>query len=147
MNKQGFTLIEVIVVVIMILIMMGFAAPSLNRWRSEAAVNRVAIDIMAGLRKVRSQAISEGSTLTVTVSPGGHKLSVLTPDGTTYIIPVSDKINFEAKINLADSYAGADIVIDFYPNGSCESTLYVQVNSDPNRCVRIESRISGLSRI
>jgi len=142
MNKQGFTLIEVMIVLGMISILMGFAAPSLHKWRSEAAVNRVAIDIMAGLRRARSQAISEGSTVTVTVSPGSHKLSVGATD-----ISLSDKINFEAKINTGDSYAGADISIDFYPNGSCESTLYVQVNNDPNLCVKIDSRISGLSRI
>ena len=142
MNKQGFTLIELIIVIAMIFIMAGFATPSMYKWRSEAAVKKVASDIMVGLRKARSQAVSQASTVRVTVSPGNHELTV----GTT-VISLSDKINFEAKINFADAYAGADIPIDFYPNGSCVSTLYVQVNNDPNLCIKIESRVSGLSRI
>ena len=142
MNKQGFTLIELMIVIAMLAILIGLATPSLHKFISDAAVKRVAFDIMSGLRNARSQAISEGSTVTVTVSPGSHKLTVGTTD-----ISLPDKINFEAKINTVDLYSGADISIDFYPNGSCESTLYIQVNNDPNLCVKIESRISGLSRI
>lgn len=142
MNKQGFSLLELIIVIFMIIIMASFAAPPLHKWRSETAVNRVAFDIMAGLRMARSQAVSEGSTVAVTVSPGSHSLTV----GTT-VISLPDKINFEAKINTGDAYAGADIPIAFYPSGACESTLYVQVNNDPNLIVKIESRVSGLSRI
>lgn len=143
MNKQGFTLIEIIIVIAIMFIMTGFAAPPLYKWRSEAAVKKVAFNIMDGLRRARSQATSEGSTVAVTISPGSHTLTV----GTTVIF-LSDKINFEAKINIGDAYDDtADIDIDFYPNGGCESTLYVQVNNDPNLCIKIESRALGLSRI
>lgn len=142
MNKQGFTLIELVTVVAIISILVGLAFPSLHKFISDAAIKSVAFDIMAGLRGARSQAISKGSIVTVTVSPGNHKLTVGTTD-----ISLSDNINFEAKVNIGDPYAGADVSIDFYPNGACESTLYIQVNSDPNLCVKIESRISGLARI
>lgn len=137
---------ELLTVIAMISIMVGIAFPSLHKLINDAKVKSVAFDIMTALRSARSQAISTGSIVTVTVSPGNHKLTV----GATNI-SLSDKINFEAKINAGDPYAGADIPIDFYPSGACESTLYIKVYN-PNdlndtKIVKIESRISGLSRI
>lgn len=142
---------ELLTVIAMISIMVGIAFPSLHKLINDAKVKSVAFDIMTALRSARSQAISTGSIVTVTVSPGNHKLTV----GATNI-SLSDKINFEAKRDSDDKieYEGVDIPIDFYPSGACESTLYIKVYN-PNdlndtkivKIVKIESRISGLSRI
>jgi general secretion pathway protein H len=68
-GRRGFTLIEMIVVLIVIAVTAGLAAPAMMRMTGPAADDSDAAPLTALLRGARRQAIEGGSVVTLTLAP------------------------------------------------------------------------------
>lgn len=61
-SSMGFTLIELVVVVGVIIILSALALPSYNQWRQNLAYRDAARNVMSELRQAKSQAIASNVT-------------------------------------------------------------------------------------
>jgi prepilin-type N-terminal cleavage/methylation domain-containing protein len=112
-QQPGFTLLELILVMMIICIVLGIASPSLRGWSKESALRNAAEDLLTTARLARTQAITTGKTHRLCIPlDGGYYLMVL--EGTEFVPVPSDfgfapdlALNF--RIELAkDPLAGMD---------------------------------------
>jgi type II secretion system protein H len=144
MNNRGFTLIEVLIVVALMVIMMAFAAPSMIQWREDANIKGVASDVLSGLRQARSLAISNNQVITATLDPDAHQLSY---NGITK--ELATNVGLETSVDGSDGswVPDTDAETVFRPNGSCDNFLFIRVNGDDELKISISSTASGLARL
>jgi general secretion pathway protein H len=114
-RQHGFTLIEVMVVLLLLGMTYALVPPMFNIGGSTAELKAGARQVAAGLRKARSQAITgrEESTLTLDVEARNFRLS---GDAATRSLPRQAEISvFTAQGEVVDAHTAA---IRFYPDGS-----------------------------
>lgn len=107
MAQRGFTLIELMVAMVVMVILLGVAVPSFfestARSRLQGAVNELAVD----LQYARSEAVRERAavTLTVTASGGGYTISNPTTTLKTVTLPAGVTLTPSASVSY-DSLRG-----------------------------------------
>lgn len=114
-RQHGFTLIEVMVVLLLLGITYALVPPMFDIGGSTAELKAGARQVAAGLRKARSQAITgrEESTLTFDVEARNFRLS---GDAAMRSLPRQAEISvFTAQGEVVDAHTAA---IRFYPDGS-----------------------------
>lgn len=114
-RQHGFTLIEVMVVLLLLGMTYALVPPMFDIGGSTAELKAGARQVAAGLRKARSQAITgrEESTLTLDVEARNFRLS---GDAATRGLPRQAEISvFTAQGEVVDAHTAA---IRFYPDGS-----------------------------
>jgi len=148
MNKRGFTLVEMIMVMALMAIMLAVAAPSFFSWQEGAQYKEVAREVLSSLRNARSLAITNNQDIFTEVDIDNHQMKY---NGITKNL--SDRVSLETKVNSGDGWStgnGSDTskrAVTFHPNGSCQNAFYVRVNADDDLIVSIESTSSGLARL
>lgn len=150
MNKRGFTLIEVIIVIALLGILMAMATPSLVAWRENAQNKEVAREILAGMRQARSLAVTEACNVSYSIDPETRSIEINTGDRIlTRQLPGTSDIEVWARQNESavwDNHDGSD-VISFAPQGNASNLVRVRVNNEIRLTVEINSAASGLARI
>jgi type IV fimbrial biogenesis protein FimT len=66
LNNDGFTLIELMTVVVLIAVLLSLAAPSFTSFRQNSEVRTVANDFLSAINLAKSEAIRSGSTTYIT---------------------------------------------------------------------------------
>lgn len=69
-NQRGFTLIEVMIVIVIIGVMASVAIPAFSDWRHKQAVRSASQSLMAHLKQARVAAISENRSVSLTFASG-----------------------------------------------------------------------------
>lgn len=145
MNKRGFTLVELIVVMAVLAIMLIAAAPALNDWLKNVEYESVARDIFSGLREARSLAVTNHENITAELDLDAHQL---TYNGKTRLF--AEEITIEASnasASDADLVASGKISTVFRPQGSCSQTFFARVNEDTKLIIQLDSTATGLARL
>jgi prepilin-type N-terminal cleavage/methylation domain-containing protein len=148
LTDQGFTLLEVIIVVLVIALVLAVSYPSLSRGSAAIHLRSTGRDVLNTFRFAREKAVTEQVGMRVTVDREKQSL-VLTDDlgdGTrTYAMPKDVKIQ---RMALAGSeITQGPLIIRFLPNGSSESAE-ILLQSDSGSSLRIFSDpITGGARI
>ncbi len=112
---RGFSLIELLVVILLLGIVYALAGPMLDPGGSGVDLKAASRQLAAGLRKARSTAIAEGREAVLTVQVEGRQFSV-TGDPRVYALPKKvDVALFTAQSDLLANDVGS---IRFYPDGT-----------------------------
>lgn len=112
---RGFSLIELLVVLLLLGIVYALAGPMLDPGASGVDLKAASRQLAAGLRKARSTAIAEGREAVLTVQVEGRQFSV-TGDPKVYVLPRKVDISlFTAQSELRAGDTGG---IRFYPDGT-----------------------------
>lgn len=69
--QQGFTLVEVMVVLVLLAILLGFAIPSYRAFQASQQVRSVSADLLSALNLARSEAVKRAANVTLTPATGG----------------------------------------------------------------------------
>ena len=143
-TQQGFTLVELILVMVLICSILGIAAPSLRGFFVSHQTTDAARQIVALIQLARSQAITEGRTYRfnfdsqagtywLTAQDGAAFVNLNSEFGRTFSLP--EGAAFDPQADPAAAAAG---YIDFYPNGT-SSAATVRLIGRQGQCVEISS--------
>ncbi|OIQ74949.1 hypothetical protein GALL_433900 [mine drainage metagenome] len=117
MNRKrhsGFTLLELLVVLVLMGLITGMAVPLLSSGLPGAQLKASARELLAGLRQARDQAITRRQDAALTIDVQKHNFQV-TGDSRVYKLPAKVKIG----LFVADTQAAGDVgAFRFYPDGS-----------------------------
>jgi len=128
-SHEGFTLLELILVMVIISTVLAMAAPSLRGFFSSRKTHDAAANILSLIRFARSQAISEGRTYRLNFDQGrgiywltsnreGGAFSGLNSEfGREFLLPDDTTIELEK----ADDKNGTGKYITFFPQGMAEN--------------------------
>jgi len=124
-NQRGFTLPEMLMVLILITIICGIFYAAFNRMGVNSELRTAARDIASDFQLARQRAMAESTPLTITFNPGIH----------TYTVP---QLGGGTLTKTLASYGGGititNAAIVFQPRGT--------TNSPPGVIVLINSRAS-----
>lgn len=149
-RQQGFTLIEVLVVIVMIAVLLAIAAPSFVNFTASQRVKTSSFEFYAALSFARSEAIKRRQL--VTVAPVGSNWSggwnVSAPvGGTPTTLRSQDSLS---GVLMPDASALPSVVYRLdgrLVSGSAIGFLIQSSNTNasvPNRCIRID--MSGIPK-
>lgn len=114
-HHRGFTLVEMLVVMVIMLLAYAMTAPMISAGVSGAELKAAARQITAGLRKARSEAVAHKNEVALTVDVERRQFE-LSGDKRIYHLPEKTEVSlFTAQSELVDAKTGA---IRFYPDGS-----------------------------
>lgn len=114
-RQQGFTLLEILVVMALMGLMYALVPPIISTSGSTTELRAEARQLAAGLRKARSYAMASHQESTLTVDVEQHRFQV-TGDVKEYALPKSSVLS----VYTAQSEAVEDKIaaIRFFPDGS-----------------------------
>jgi prepilin-type N-terminal cleavage/methylation domain-containing protein len=145
---QGFTLLEVMIVVLVAALVLTVSYPSLSRGSASIHLRATGRDVLNTFRYAREKAVTEQIGQRATVDREKQKI-ILTDDlgdgDRSYVMPRDVKIQ---RMALAgNEIAQGPMTIRFLPNGSSESAE-ILLRSDSGAFLRIMSDpITGGARI
>lgn len=140
-RQRGFTLIELMIVVVISAIMLAIGIPSFKGFILGQRVKTAAFDVATSLLIARSEAIKRNTNVTMTAEAGGW------PDGWKVSGAGSDFFVQSGYTNLtfavADSGGTALTVVSYGGNGRATvGALEFEISADSGayvRCVRVGS--------
>jgi len=146
-SPQGFTLIEVLVVIVMIGVLMALAAPSFVTFTSSQKVKTASFDLYAAMAFARSEAIKRRQNVTITPVSSNWK------NGWTISTTIG---GVDTMLRTQDALSGvivtgaASVVyrLDGRLNGGATVGVLVQPEvanaTIANRCIRVD--LTGLPK-
>jgi len=137
--QQGFTLIEIVLVVGIIGITLGMGAPSFYRAIKREPMRRALVGVADACDMARTQAILHGRTVSVVFDPiegrysveGGAGLKGPRPDSAASG-QIDDSIGIEMlDVNLIEYREAEAAKVRFFANGTCDEFTLI-LHSDRN---------------
>jgi general secretion pathway protein H len=149
MKSRGFSLIELLVVLILISLSLALVAPSLSRFWQTAELRGAAQKISGILRNCRSEAVNKGKVYQVVLNSQSREVRVQTMESSeekdekkegstpqrTYLLPEGIQMK-EDPTSSSESASGLP-VIEFYPNGGSNGGT-ILINSPDRLGYRIQ---------
>ena len=164
-EHSGFTLLELLVVLVLISILSALLAPRVGNSIRNMTLTGAAQKIAASLRYARSRAVSEKETYVAVLDFKKSSLSILTAQGSAGVKTAKRSIDAKEKssrlkvydlpggVQLAKTKSGEDeadsglFPIFFFPNGSTSGGWIVLRNDVGKRCSIEVDVITGAVRL
>jgi type IV fimbrial biogenesis protein FimT len=135
-RQRGFTLIELMVVLVIAGIMLGIGVPSMRDFVASQRVKNTAFDFAAALLLARSEAVKRNTSVTLGQNGGGWQSGWSVKVGTTTL---STK-DIASGVNITPKPDPATASIAYQGNGRVGSTVsfeFAAPNTKAVRCVTI----------
>ena len=113
--RPGFTLVEVIVVLLLLSLMAAVAAPAFSAVRHRRAIDDAASAVTHALERARSQALARGAEMKLVIDPAHARVWQERPD-TTFVLSLPDECTMSAEAPRArisfraDGTAAGDVL-------------------------------------
>jgi len=150
-SSQGFTLIEMLVIVAIIGILSAIVAPSFLGLLNRNKVRNAVVNLQGALQEAQRESLRKSKTCTVNIPSGSSNPTVTGPSGSAYCLITGDRILKDISIRRDDTSLGT-ITFDFKgratAGGSDTQAIVLSVANDPStpeRCLMI-SKPLGLVR-
>lgn len=139
-RARGFTMIELMVVLAILGILAGLAAPGMSKLIASQRVRAAASDLHLALVKARSEAIKRNATATITPAAGGWAAGwTITAPGPNPGDPVETIENHQVVPIVNVTSAAATVA--YARNGrpaAAASFVFASPTTDLTRCVSID---------
>jgi len=138
-RNRGFTVIEAMVVVGIIAILAGFAAPAMNQLIRTQKIRSISYDLCGDLTYARSEAISRGHNVSIASKNGNDWVAGWTVRDVTLDVLLRDQGPRSSGVAFTAD-AGA---LTFLPSGRTAATMSFTIKpvesapDDQKRCIRI----------
>jgi len=147
-HDRGFTLLELMLVLVVMTLAMAVAFPSMSRGRSAFHLRAVARDVISTLRLARETAVTEQKIMMVVIDDQTQQvtLSDEVGDGARSFTPPSD-VRIQGISADGEQRPPGPLAIHFLSNG-CAEEAQVLLTSDRGSTLRIVlDPITGLARV
>jgi general secretion pathway protein H len=140
-HAAGFTLLELVLVLVIMSIALAVAAPSLRGWSKGARLRDAGDQFLAVARWARGQAVAESHVYRLNVEPSTGRYWVTVQNGMEFG-PTGSSFGqmFELPagldISMTDGSSQQLSVVDFYPTGRTQAAS-VRITSDDGFAVDI----------
>lgn len=124
-RQQGFTIIELVVVLIVLGLIIAISIPSFQSSTARSALKSTTMDLIASINNSRAQAISLGAVATLEATDGsswsnGWDMSMAAPhDG--------ENQSFLARSNVTVTATGGETSIDFRRDGTTSAQVTFRI--------------------
>jgi len=137
--QKAFTLLEMLVVTMLLLIMLGVAIPGVGGLLSMDPLKKSAISIGAGIQKARSQGAASGNGCTLIIDVAKKELSIVV-NGTRKQKPIRlpDAITIQSVVTADNRQEDGEPLSIFVNNRGMIEPLFVQI-SDGDRVLGVKS--------
>jgi type II secretion system protein H len=140
-RQSGFTLLELVLVMLIITIVLGMAAPSMRGWRRATNLKGAAEDFITVTRYARVQAVSSGSIHRVVLEPASGRYYVTVQSGQNFVAMDSNlssgTVPSDFHAQWADQQSAERGYVEFQPNGRAQAAR-VRFSSDFGEQVEVE---------
>lgn len=114
MTKKGFTLMEILIALVIILVLLAIGIPQYRNMKANTELNLAADQLAADLRYTRQTAVSQGSSsINLNAPPADYTRGYTIYDST------GGQLKSQGLNNITISYPGSGI-ITFSSNGSTD---------------------------
>jgi prepilin-type N-terminal cleavage/methylation domain-containing protein len=157
LRDQGFTLLELMIVVLVLALVLAVSYPSLSRGSTALHLRATGRDVLNTFRYAREKAVTEQTGMRIVVDQEKQTLTLtndLGEEGRTYAMPKDVKIQGMAL--AGNEITTGPLIVRFLPNGSADSAEIVlksqtgallHIISDPiTGGARIQSEAEGNNR-
>jgi len=147
-RDRGFTLLELMIVVLVMALVLAVAYPSLSRGTAAIHMRATARDILNVFRYAREKAVTEQTGMQVAVLRDKQEL-VLSDDlgdgSQSYALPHDVKIQ---RLALAGTeVVDGPLIVRFLPNGSAESAEVLLKSDNGSELRIVTDPITGGARV
>jgi type II secretion system protein H len=147
-RERGFSLLELILVMVVMSLVMAIAYPSMSRGRTAFHLRAVARDVINSLRVARETAVTEQKVMMVLIDAEARQVTVATDvgeDARSYHPP--DDVKVTGITSEGEELLQGPMSIRFLPNGSSDNAL-ILVKADTGANLKIVlDPIIGSARI
>lgn len=159
--RRGFTLIEIMLVVAILLIVMTMGMPAIYRSLKLEPLRQAASDVVEACSNARARAILQGGTMEVLIKAEDGQINVQPASGVAVAEAHASGASspaFSARlgkdvgiamldVNLMDQMQASEARVRFFPNGTCdEFTLVLQSPKGEIRKITLEAT-TGLADV
>ena len=149
-KENGFTLIELAVVMAIVGILSSIAVPAYNTWLPRYRLKHAAMDLRANMNSVKLEAIKNNSDWAIVFDPGNNAYHICSDDGANNVWdgPSGDD-TVEITMNLSEygsgirytGVAGGPLV---FSNRGLSNAVVVNMTNGPGSAnYRIQTSLSG----
>jgi prepilin-type N-terminal cleavage/methylation domain-containing protein len=136
MKRSGFTLIEMLMVVVIIGVVLAFSLPKFNSLRNSGKLGSAKVHIMSSITTARAAAIQNGRRSRWTLS--GNAVSVTADNGVGAFVNISPVARFDSLYNV--TLSASQNVIEFDSRGlasnlGATSKIWVTGTTTDSVCV------------
>ncbi|WP_194285841.1 GspH/FimT family pseudopilin [Alcanivorax sediminis] len=122
---SGFTLVELLTVLIVTAIILTLAAPSFRDAGAKSALKTTAMDLVAAINNSRAQAVNLGTVATLGATDGaswsnGWNMSMPAPHDT-------ENQDFDPKANVTVTTTGGETFLDFRRDGTTSAQVTFRI--------------------
>jgi type II secretion system protein H len=139
---RGFTLLELVFVLVIICTVLAMAAPSLRGWSQGSRLRDTADALLATTRLARTQAVATGQVHRLNIDPANGQYQLVVQQGEEFV-PVAGGFGAPSmlpegyRIELAQALPAGDSSISFTPTGRTQPAR-IRITSEQGESVEIE---------
>ena len=137
--QKAFTLLEMLVVTVLLLIMLAVAIPGIGGLLSMDPLKKAAISIGAGIQQARSQGAASGKGCTLIIDVAKKELSIVV-NGTIKQKPIRlpESVTIQSVVTADNRKKDGEPLSIFVNNRGMIEPLFVQI-SDGDRVLGVKS--------
>jgi len=147
--QQGFTLLELIVVVLIICLVLGISYPSMQRGSSMLNLQSASRDVLNTFRFARLKAVSEQTTMLLVINRDERKFelaNVLGEATRAYTLP--NGVNIQRMERAGGEVKDNVMTVRFAPNGNLENVgIRLATDNGGRRMQIISDPLGGGARV